>query len=188
MRVIAGTSRGRRLTMFEGRDVRPTPDRVREALFSILQSKLGSFSGLKVLDLFAGSGALAIESLSRGAESAYLVEKDRAAEKIIRKNLELCQMVDTSCLQIGDALQSLPRFAAGSFDLIFLDPPYAQGLAERALAEIAKRDLLSSDGILCVETGAKELLPEDFGQLKRIDQRRYGTIMINFYANQLEGL
>lgn len=188
MRVIAGTSRGRRLTMFEGHDVRPTPDRVREALFSILQSKLGSFSGLKVLDLFAGSGALAIESLSRGAEFACLVEKDRNAEQIIRKNLKLCHMVDKSHLLISDALKSLPGFSAGSFDLVFLDPPYAQGLAEQALVEIAKRDLLSTDGILCVETGAKEVLPENFGPLKRIDQRRYGTIMINFYANNPEGL
>lgn len=188
MRVIAGTSRGKRLTVFEGREVRPTPDRVREALFSILQSKLGNFSGLKVLDLFAGSGALAIEALSRGAESACLVEKDRAAEKIIRKNLELCHMTNKSRLLISDALQSLRGFTADSFDLVFLDPPYAQGLAEQALDVIAKRNLLSTEGVICAETGAKEVLPENLGQLKRIDQRRYGTIMINFYANNLEGL
>ncbi|MDH3961098.1 MAG: 16S rRNA (guanine(966)-N(2))-methyltransferase RsmD, partial [Desulfuromonadales bacterium] len=142
MRVIAGTSRGRRLTMFEGRDVRPTPDRVREALFSILQSKLGSFSGIKVLDLFAGSGALAIEALSRGAASACLVEKDRAAELVIRKNLNLCKLEEKTSLHIKDALRCLQEFTAASFDLIFLDPPYSQGLAEQALLETEKQCIL----------------------------------------------
>ncbi len=183
MRVIAGTSRGRRLTMFEGRDVRPTPDRVREALFSILQSKLGGFSGVKVLDLFAGSGALAIEALSRGAASACLVEKDRAAELVIRKNLNLCKLEEQATLLIKDALNCLHEFTAGYFDLIFLDPPYAQGLAEQALLEIESQGVLSDDGIICAETGAKEVLPVNVGNLQRIDQRRYGTIMINFYAH-----
>ena len=188
MRVIAGTSRGRRLTMFEGRDVRPTPDRVREALFSILQSKLGSFSGIKVLDLFAGSGALAIEALSRGAASACLVEKDRATELVIRKNLSLCKLEEKTTLHIKDALRCLHEFTAGSFDLIFLDPPYSQGLAEQALLEIESQGILSDDGIVCAETGAKEVLPESVGNLQRINQRRYGTIMINFYVHKPEGL
>ena len=182
MRVIAGTSRGRRLTMFEGRDVRPTPDRVREALFSILQSKLGSFSGIKVLDLFAGSGALAIEALSRGAASACLVEKDRATELVIRKNLSLCKLEEKTTLYIKDALRCLHEFTAASFDLIFLDPPYFQGLAEQALLETEKQGILSNDGIICAETGSREILPESVGNLQRIDQRRYGTIMINFYT------
>ena len=188
MRVIAGTSRGRRLTLFEGRDVRPTPDRVREALFSILQSKLGSFSGIKVLDLFAGSGALAIEALSRGAASACLVEKDRMAEFVIRENLSLCKLEDKTTLLIKDALRCLHEFTAGSFDLIFLDPPYSQGLAKQALLETESQGILSNDGILCAETGAKEVLPESVGNLQRIDQRLYGTIMINFYTHKPEGL
>lgn len=187
MRVIAGTSRGRRLTAFESLDVRPTPDRVREALFSILQSKLGNFSGIRVLDLFAGSGALAIEALSRGACSACLVERDPAAEQVIRRNLDLCKFGQNTTLLIKDALHCLPQFAAGSFDLIFLDPPYAQGLAERALIETERQGILSDDGIICAETGVNERLPENLGHMQRIDQRRYGTIMINFYAQQHEG-
>ncbi|MDH3454253.1 MAG: 16S rRNA (guanine(966)-N(2))-methyltransferase RsmD [Desulfuromonadales bacterium] len=182
MRVIAGTSRGRRLAIFEGRDVRPTPDRVREALFSILQSKLGSFAELRVLDLFAGSGALGIEALSRGASSACLVEKSPAAEKIIRENLNRCQLSDKTKLIIRDAWLTLPGFEAGSFDLVFLDPPFAQELAKRALIEVDRLELLSKDGIICAETGADEILPESIGKLQRIDQRRYGTIMINFYS------
>jgi 16S rRNA (guanine(966)-N(2))-methyltransferase RsmD len=182
MRVIAGTSRGRRLAVFEGRDVRPTPDRVREALFSILQSKLKSFAALRVLDLFAGTGAMAIEALSRGAISACLVDKSPASAKIIRENLDSCQLADKAKLIISDAWQALPEFAPGSYDLIFLDPPYGQKLVERALAEIDRLGLLSKSGILCAETAADEILPESVGQLRRIDQRRYGTIKINFYA------
>jgi 16S rRNA (guanine(966)-N(2))-methyltransferase RsmD len=188
MRVIAGASRGRRLALFEGHDVRPTPDRVREALFSILQSKLGSFSNLIVLDLFAGSGALAIEALSRGATSACLVDKAPASGKIIRENLDRCQLSDKAKVIIGNALQTLPQLSSGSFDLIFLDPPYGLGLAEQALARIDSLGLLNEDGIICVETGTKESLPKSIGQLQRMDQRRYGSIMINFYSNFAEGL
>lgn len=184
MRVIAGTSRGRRLALFEGQDVRPTPDRVREALFSILQSKLGSFSNLRVLDLFAGSGALAIEALSRGASSAYLVDKARSSAIIIQENLDRCQVANKATVIIKEAAQALRGFSPGSFDLIFLDPPYHQGLAETALSEVAKLELLSTDGIICAETGTDENLPEAIGQLQRIDQRRYGTIMINFFLKR----
>jgi 16S rRNA (guanine(966)-N(2))-methyltransferase RsmD len=186
MRVIAGTSRGRRLTMFEGDNVRPTPDRVREALFSILQSKLGSFSDIKVLDLFAGSGALATEALSRGAAFAFLVEKDRSAESVIRKNLALCQFEEKTTLLVKDALRCLHEFPSDTFNLIFLDPPYAKGLAELALLEIEKQGILADNGIICAETGANESLPEKVGSLQRIDQRRYGSIMINFYAQDKE--
>ncbi len=187
MRVIAGTSRGRRLALFEGRDVRPTPDRVREALFSILKSKLESFSGLCVLDLFAGSGALAIEALSRGAASACLVEKNPKSAAIIRENLDRCQLSVKARVINSDAIQTLQGFPPRSFDLVFLDPPYDQGLVEVALAKIDELELLNSDGMICAETGAAESLPETVGQLRRIDQRRYGTVMINFYINSKEG-
>jgi 16S rRNA (guanine(966)-N(2))-methyltransferase RsmD len=188
VRVIAGTSRGRRLSAFAGSDVRPTPDRVREALFSILQSKLGSFAGVRVLDLFAGSGALAIEALSRGADSACLVEQATESVKLIRENLERCRISSMANLIKGDAWQILPTFSAGSFDLVFVDPPYGQNLASRALVETDRLKLLSADGILCAETGSGEFLPETVGQLRRIDQRRYGSIMIHFYSHSPEGL
>jgi 16S rRNA (guanine(966)-N(2))-methyltransferase RsmD len=183
MRVIAGSARGRRLAVFKGRDIRPTPDRVREALFSILQSKLGSFTGLKVLDLFAGSGALAIEALSRGATSACLVEKSSASVAIIRENLERCQLSAKAKVIAKDAWQALHSFNACAFDLIFLDPPYGQGSTERALVELDRLNLLTENGVLCAETATDESLPEAVGRLQRIDQRRYGTIMINFYSN-----
>ena len=184
MRVIAGTSRGRRLASFKGRDVRPTPDRVREALFSILQSRLGDFSGLRVLDLFSGSGALAIEALSRGALTACLVENAPESEKIIRENLERCQLIDRAQITCRDAFRALHDFSAGSFDLIFLDPPYGRKLAERAISEISRQGLLCQQGTLCAETGADETLPEKIGHLQIFDQRRYGSVMIHFLCDE----
>ena len=187
MRVIAGSSRGRRLAGFKGRNVRPTPDRVREALFSILQSKRGSFTGLSVLDLFAGSGALAIEALSRGAASACLVEKAPDSIRIIRENLARCQLTDRAKLITGDAWQVLQGLSGGAFDLVFIDPPYGQDLAARALVEADRLQLLKAAGILCAETGVEEQLPDAVGRLQRFDQRRYGTVMINFYSYAQEG-
>jgi 16S rRNA (guanine(966)-N(2))-methyltransferase RsmD len=188
MRVIAGTSRGRVLSTFTGRNVRPTPDRVREALFSILQSKLGNFDDMRVLDLFAGSGALAIEALSRGASSACLVEKDKDSVQIIQENIERCRMGDRTRLIMGDAWPILRQFGAASFDLIFVDPPYGQGLADRALTELSRMKLLSENGYICAETGVGEILAESVGPLRRIDLRRYGTTVLNFYSHAPEGL
>ncbi len=185
MRVIAGSARGRRLVEFTGRTVRPTPDRVREALFSILQSRISQFCGLRVLDLFAGSGALAIEALSRGAASAYLVEKAPASATIIRENLELCRLSDRAVLLKQDVLRAWPQISvAAPFDLIFLDPPYGQGLATQAMQEIAEREILVPAGFLSVETAANEELPAEMGDLSRMFQRRYGTVMISLYTHQ----
>jgi len=182
MRVISGTSRGKRLTTFKGRQVRPTPDRVREALFSILQSRLGRFAGLRVLDLFAGTGALAIEALSRGAATACLVEQSAAAVKMIRENLASCGMIEVSMVIPGDAFKTMKGFPPRSFDLVFLDPPYGGELANTAVAEINRLDLLDKEGILCAETGAEEDLPEKIGRLQIFDRRRYGSVMIHFYS------
>lgn len=184
MRVIAGSSRGRRLAVFKGRGVRPTPDRVREALFSILLSRCGDLTGLRVLDLFSGSGALAIEALSRGAASACLVDNARAAEKIIRENLERCRLTDQAVIIVRDVFLALDDFSSGSFDLIFLDPPYGRGLAERAISAISRHGILRDRGILCAETGADEVLPGNIGSLQIFDQRRYGSVMIHLLCQE----
>jgi 16S rRNA (guanine966-N2)-methyltransferase len=184
LRVIAGTSRGRRLASFAGRNVRPTPDRVREALFSILQSRLGNLSGLRVLDLFAGSGALAIEALSRGAAEACLVEKSPDSVKITRENLDCCQLAEKAVVITRDVFLALRDFSPESFDLVFLDPPYGKGLAEQTILEINRHGLLDKNGILCAETGANEAIPEKIGRLQVFDRRRYGSVMIHFVCNE----
>ncbi len=183
MRVIAGTCRGRTLAEFKGCDVRPTPDRVREALFSILQSKIGPFTGLAVLDLFAGSGALGIEAISRGAETAWLVDKDATAAAMIVENLQRCQISAKARVFNQDAFVTLETFPEQTFDLIFVDPPYRTGLAETALHRLAETGRLTVHGYLCIETAATEDLPETCRSLQRIDQRRYGSVMIHFYTH-----
>ena len=188
MRVISGASRGKRLAAFKGQQVRPTPDRVREALFSILQSRLGRFAGFRVLDLFAGSGALAIEAMSRGAATACLVEQSAAAVKMIHENLANCGMTEVTRVIPGDAFVVMKDFPPHSFDLIFLDPPYGKELAGVAIAETNRLDLLDRDGLLCVETGREENLPEKIGDLQIFDRRRYGSVMIHFYSHCGEGL
>jgi len=182
LRIISGRARGKKLVEFSGARVRPTADRVREALFSILISRLGSLHGYKVLDLFAGTGALALEALSRGAQSALLVEAHPESMKIIETNIEGCRMRDCAQVLRGELPAALSLTTKSApFDLIFLDPPYAQGLAQATLTRIAALELLSDEGIIVVETEKGEVLPEQIGSLSRTDQRHYGVSTITTY-------
>lgn len=128
MRVITGTARGRRLKEPQGMDIRPTTDKVKESMFSILQFDI---EGRRVLDLFGGTGQLGIEALSRGASEVVFVDKSAAALKLIRENLELCGLSDRARVRNGDSLAYLR--SGEKFDLVFLDPPYDTGLLEQAL-------------------------------------------------------
>ena len=153
MRIIAGEWRGRPLDTPPGEATRPTADRVRETLFSMLVSRLGSFDELAVADLFAGSGALGLEALSRGAARATFVERDGAAVAAIRANAE--RFGATQRVQIlGGSALALPR--SDPFDLILADPPYAAGSGSAAVAAIAAADWLAPGGWLSVETGRGE--------------------------------
>ncbi|MBE0504592.1 MAG: 16S rRNA (guanine(966)-N(2))-methyltransferase RsmD [Desulfuromonadales bacterium] len=182
MRIISGRARGKKLVEFAGAQVRPTADRVREALFSILTSRLGSLQGCKVLDLFAGTGALALEALSRGAQSALLIEAHPESIKIIQNNIDGCRMTDCARVLRGELPAALAlTVKSGPFDLIFLDPPYTQGLAQATLIQIADLELLSAKGMIVVETAKGEVLPEQIGSLIRTDQRHYGVSTITLY-------
>lgn len=155
LRIIGGALRGRKWTFADVPGLRPTPDRVRETLFNWLSSRIG---GMRVLDLFAGSGALAFEALSRGAASAVLVEKDRAASANLRATAQRFGLA-TARIEGGDALAFLSSQAADSFDLIFLDPPFAAGLLEPALTAIAGRNVLAPGGFCYLEQPARDALP-----------------------------
>jgi 16S rRNA (guanine966-N2)-methyltransferase len=148
MRIIAGKWRGRPLEAPPGLGTRPTADRVRETLFSMFASRLGGFEDLRVADLFAGSGALGLEALSRGAASATFVENDPEAAAIIRRNAE--RLGAPARLLSGSAL-ALPRSEA--FDLIFADPPYAPGSGTLAVEAVVVADWLAPGGWMSVETG-----------------------------------
>ncbi len=153
MRIIAGAWRGRTLVAPPGLDTRPTADRTRETLFSMLISRLGSFDGLRVADLYAGSGALALEALSRGAAHATLIENDRAAIKAIEANLDRLGARDRSTIRAMSAA-SLPRETP--FDLILADPPYATSSGEVVVSAVAVAGWLAPGGWLAIETARSQ--------------------------------
>ena len=182
MRVIAGSARGRQLAEFSGQAIRPTPDRVREALFSILFSRCGNISGIRVLDLFAGTGALGIEALSRGAGQAWFVDSSAQSIRTIEQNLQHCQLSAKATVIPRDVWQALPALTAiGPFKLIFADPPYRQEAGPRLLTEINRLRLLAPDGLLILETANDELLPQEPAGLRLLDQRRYGLTMLHLF-------
>ena len=154
MRIIAGAWRSRPLEAPAGAETRPTADRTRETLFSMLTSRLGSFEGLTVLDLFAGSGALALEALSRGAEQAFLVERAPAARKVIEANIR--KLGANARLLAHDA--AAPPPAKGPADLIFLDPPYGEGLWAPALASARTMGWIALHTWVSIETARDEVV------------------------------
>jgi len=179
MRIISGSARGKKLAYFTGQQIRPTSDRVREALFSMLFTRLGNFAGLSILDLYAGSGALALEALSRGGGHATLIDSGRQAASLIERNAKACQLDDKIRLIRGKVLDSLPQVRnRAPFDLIFLDPPYGQDLLIPTLTALSDLNLLAEDGIVCVEASAKEIVPDRVGQLQCVAQRCYGATRI----------
>jgi len=184
MRVIAGEVKGRRLKVPKRKGVRPTSDYLREALFGILGS---SVRGVRFLDLYAGSGAVGIEALSRGGAEVVFLEQDPACLRVLRENVERTGLGQNRLLG-GDVLRVLPRLARQreSFDIIFLDPPYGTGLAPRTLEVVASGGLLRPHGVVIVEHFAKEPLPERIGNLRRIRERTHGQTMLSFYARAPE--
>lgn len=155
LRIVGGTLRGRKWAVVDAPGLRPTPDRVRETLFNWLAPHIAA---MRVLDLFAGSGALAFEALSRGAGSAVLVESDRAAAAMLRATAERFGLAQAR-VESGDALAFLRGQPAAAFDLVFLDPPYAAALLEPALQLLAQRQLLRPGGFCYVELPAARPLP-----------------------------
>jgi 16S rRNA (guanine966-N2)-methyltransferase len=181
LRIIGGLLKGRRLAGVRGQ-IRPTADRVREAIFNILGPDVNDS---QVLDLFAGTGALGIEALSRGARNAVFVENNKSALQVLQRNLANCGLTNVSQVLPLPAGKALPRLAAagGHFSLIFLDPPYGYGIPDTMLALLAQRNLLAPDGRIIVEHSRREELAAVYQHLVRNDQRRYGATLISFYTS-----
>ena len=177
MRVITGSARGRRLKTPEGQDIRPTTDNVKESVFNILQFDI---EGRRVLDLFAGTGQLGIECLSRGAREAVFIDADRDAVKIVKENLKTCGF-SASVLQ-QDALSFLNN--CGKFDLVFIDPPYDAGLYEPVLEKINSVDILSDGGIILCESRRETVLPEMRRPYYKKKEYRYGRVKLSLYAKE----
>lgn len=176
MRVIAGVRRGLKLSEFEGSDIRPTTDRVKENIFNIISPYVPD---ARVLDMFAGTGALSIEAVSRGAASAYLCELSASSAKIVKKNLEKADFGEKCRLILGDSIDYV-RSSAERFDIIFLDPPYNTGLLGAALEAIVCAGVLDDDGIIVAECDSPEYPSEPNG-LTLFRQKRYGRSCILIY-------
>jgi 16S rRNA (guanine966-N2)-methyltransferase len=178
MRIVAGTLRGRRLVAPKGHSTRPTADRVRQALFDVLEHAAWApaLAGLKVIDLFAGSGALGLEALSRGGVFCLFVDGDPAARAAIARNIETLGL--TSRTQVNGA-DAASLGGGPAFDLAFLDPPYGQGLAERAMAALLSGGRLAAGAIVVVERGSAEATAETPG-FDVIDERVWGPARVSF--------
>jgi 16S rRNA (guanine966-N2)-methyltransferase len=182
MRIVGGSHRGRRLAAPPGEAVRPTSDRAREALFNILSHGNFAASGIPfageaVLDAFAGTGALGLEALSRGAAEAFFIDNDRAALASLRRNIATLDEADRAHVLAGDATR--PPRAPRPCALAFLDPPYRSGLAAPALAALAGLDWLMGGGLAIAEIAAREELLAPAG-FTLIDERTYGAARLAF--------
>lgn len=178
MRVISGTAKGTSLESLEGNKTRPTLDRVKEALFNILQNDIRDAN---VLDLFSGSGALGIEALSRGAKFCVMADKSSDAIKVINKNLQKTKLEENAKVIKNDYIKTLDSLDQ-KFDLIFIDPPYSENIAVNAIKNIVELNLLTEEGIIVLETDEEE---RELENLKKInvnvyDLRKYGRVKLIF--------
>jgi len=184
MRIIGGAHKGRKLSVPKGRESRPTTDRVRESLFNTLEH--GAFlpaglEGLRVLDLFAGTGALGLEALSRGAVFACFVESAPGPRACLERNIDILGVRSNTALLHCDATRLVPVISSvdGPFDLAFLDPPYARNLGQGALASMLKNGWLTSQAIVIYEMARSESAP-DGTDFTTLDERLYGKTKISF--------
>lgn len=178
MRVIAGKYKGRVLQS-AGDGTRPTLDRTKETLFNILQMRI---TNAVVLDLFAGSGQIAIECLSRGASRVILCDNDRIAQQAIKVNFQ--KIGATPELYSCNYKSCLANISQGTLDIIFVDPPYASGYYQDVLEAVSKMQLLTPNGIVVCEHGMDVMLPDDVGDLQAYDQRKIGSVKFTFYKRR----
>lgn len=180
MRVISGTARGRKLREPVGQAIRPTTDMVKESLFNIIQFDI---EGRRVLDLFAGTGQLGIEALSRGASSAVFVDESNEAVGLVRNNVKHMGFEDRATIIKGDAVAFLRN--SERFDLVFLDPPYDSGLVEKTLGHLIEFDILKDNGIIICETKVERQLPDVEPPYKKGREYKYGRIKIALFRREI---
>ncbi|MBA5867006.1 MAG: 16S rRNA (guanine(966)-N(2))-methyltransferase RsmD [Nitrospira sp. CR1.3] len=181
MRVIAGSHRGRRLCGPQGTTLRPTSDKVREALFSILGSRV---PGCRFLDLYAGTGAVGIEAMSRGAATVTFVESSPEAARLLRKNLTVCRLMEQADVRIGPTQEFLARrdWWNGPYDVVFADPPYAEIREVDQLRSVWTTELLAADGVMVIEQNAKAELPASLDRAVLVRRYVYGDTALLLYG------
>ncbi len=181
MRVIAGSAKGRNLIAPEGFDTRPITSKIKEALFSIWQFEL---PGASFLDLFAGSGSMGIEAMSRGARKVTFVEKEKKAVEIIKKNLATCKFNEGVVVFQDDVFRRISRFSMEKekFDIIYLDPPFTvDEIFLPVMEALAEADILEENGLIAIRTKREKEMPDSFGELKKFKLKEYGVSAIHFY-------
>lgn len=185
MRVIAGKYKGRKLNTPENYDIRPTTDKAKEALFSILTNDI---YGSRILDLFAGTGGLGIEALSRGASYCLFADSSKKSLVLVRENIEHCKIEEKTKIVAGEykkVLKNLGDKIANQmeerFDIIILDPPYNQGMLNDAFSLIQEGGVLSDKGVIVAEHRREEKLPDELYGFKKVKERRYGVVMLSIY-------
>jgi 16S rRNA (guanine966-N2)-methyltransferase len=185
MRVIAGSARGLRLTAPPGMQTRPTADRVKEALFSIIASRR-DLAGARILDICAGTGSLGIEALSRGAASCCFIEQDRPVLGILEKNLVKTGLAGRGVCLALDAITGLNRLSrqGNTFDIVFLDPPYSSNLYATVPKALSSLPLLSGEALLVAECSVRIPLAERYDMFVRIDRRVYGDTALEFFVRE----
>ncbi len=178
MRIIAGDYKGRKLETPSDNEIRPTTDKVKEAIFSILMpyTEDGVF-----VDLFSGTGGLGLEALSRGARLCYFCDKDRNAIRLIKTNIEKCNAGEYSRVVQGDYMKLLHKLEGEKIDVFLIDPPYDSNLYEKALNAIDSLDLLKDDGIIITEHPKELNLPERIGSLFVSKEKSYGKVVLSIY-------
>lgn len=178
MRIVAGKYRGRILATPDNNEIRPTTDRVRESLFSILESSYSEYlANARVIDLYAGTGALGLEAISRGAEFAVFVEQSPQGIKLIRKNIEMLGIGDQTKVTRSDATKLGNSGTMQPFNLVFADPPYNKGLADKSLACLINDGWLCKDALIVIEEAAESPAPQ-FENGRILDNRKFGDTKI----------
>ncbi|OPA77849.1 16S rRNA (guanine(966)-N(2))-methyltransferase RsmD [Paenibacillus selenitireducens] len=185
MRVISGTAKGRPLKAVPGMGTRPTTDKVKEAVFSIIGPY---FDGGRVLDLFAGTGGLGIEALSRGAERAVFVDMDPKSIEVIRQNLKTAKLENQAEVYRNEATRAIKALEkrGGGFDLIFLDPPYKMTQVDEMMMDLAQRGLVQDQAVIMVEHDADHTYPEQVGPFRSTRVAHYGETTISIYRYEKE--
>ena len=180
MRIITGSARGAKLITLEGEATRPTAERTKEAIFSMIQFDI---EGRKVLDLFAGSGQLALEALSRGAAEAVMCDSSKEAAEVIRKNATKTRLSDKVNLHVCDSLKLIPKLGTEKFDLVFLDPPYAKDMKAEILKKLTRANILNDGAIVVCETNV-DFCAEDetVYNLTFKKKYRYGKVFVTMFT------
>ena len=180
LRVISGKARGLKLDTPKNQDVRPTTDRVKESLFNMINSYIMDSN---ILDLFAGTGSLGIECLSRGAKNCVFVDKSKDSINIVRSNVKKARVENESTILNVDFKDAVKRLSTQNqkFDVIFMDPPYYENMFIECLKSIDEFNLLDEDGIIVVEHDTKDLFEDSIGRLNKSREKKYGNTTLTFY-------